>query len=117
MLKPFISSLKLEVFVSIEDFPPVKTPNDFRKTLKHSQNVRQVVRCESDFYEWLIIKNATQLEKLKKIISKQSRPPSSNFPIILSTPKERFEWEILSLAQALQKLRCERRKGVMNVYC
>lgn len=112
MLKPFISSFKLEVFVSIEDFPPVKTPNDFRKTLKHSQNIRQVVRCESSFYEWLIIKNENQLERLKKIISKQSCPTACDFPIILSTPKERFDWEILNMAQALQKLRYERRNAV-----
>ena len=112
MLKLLISNLKLEAFVSIEDFPPVKTPNDFRKTLKHSQNIRQVIRCESILYEWLIVKNENQFDRLKKIISSKSYPSTCNFPIILSTPKEKFDWEILSVAQALRKLRYERRNAI-----
>lgn len=112
VLRTFFLDLKPEIFVSIVDFPPVKTPNDFRKTLKHSKSIRQVVRCESSFYEWLIIKNENQLDRLKKIISKQSCTTACDFPIILSTPKERFDWEILSMAQALQKLRYEKRNAV-----
>lgn len=100
-----LSTVKIDAFVGTVDYPDLSVPNDFRRMLAETNNIRQVVRSESPMSRWLVVKNESQLKRLEKFTGKIEH---KGFPMILTTTKDVVQWRPVTLSKALQKLRHER---------
>lgn len=105
----YSSSNKSWTFVSTVRYPPLSRPNDLRRMIVKTDHIRRAVCSESLSSKWLIIKNEQQLINLKKITGKIE---ATEFPVILISDKKNTQWHPVTLSQALQTLRRERKEAV-----
>lgn len=105
----YSSPTKSWTFVSAVRYPPLSSPNDLRRMIVKTDHIRRAVRSESLSSKWLIIKNEQQLINLKKITGKIE---ATEFPVILISDKKNTQWHPVTLSQALQTLRRERKETV-----